>query len=195
MAVGPLATDEMRGTGIIVTALITLVFSADAPLRAEDFPSRLVKILVPFAAGGTLDMSARKIGEKLAARWGKPVIVENRPGAGTLIATACARPVTCRRLHDPDDGFRAGHERPVAREPRLRQRQRHRSRHNGRHLPARHCRQRHAWQHQPEGIRGALEDQTAELWLVRTRDAHRIWSWSCSRNRPERRSSTSPTTA
>ena len=49
---------------------------------AADYPSRAVKIVVPFAAGGATDITARLIGEKLAQKWGKPVIIENHAGAG-----------------------------------------------------------------------------------------------------------------
>jgi len=49
----------------------------DAP-----FPSHAVKIVVPFAAGGATDITARLISERLAQRWGQPVVIENHPGAG-----------------------------------------------------------------------------------------------------------------
>jgi tripartite-type tricarboxylate transporter receptor subunit TctC len=56
------------------------------------FPERTVKIVVPFDAGGTVDVIARALAQKLNEKWGQPVIVENRPGAGNTIgANAVAK--------------------------------------------------------------------------------------------------------
>jgi tripartite-type tricarboxylate transporter receptor subunit TctC len=55
---------------------------------AQTFPTRSVTVIVPFAAGGPTDTIMRILGDRLAARWEKPVIIENRPGAGTILATA-----------------------------------------------------------------------------------------------------------
>jgi tripartite-type tricarboxylate transporter receptor subunit TctC len=48
---------------------------------AQEYPSRPIRVIVPFPAGGTADVMPRIFGEKLAAKWGQPVIVDNRPGA------------------------------------------------------------------------------------------------------------------
>jgi tripartite-type tricarboxylate transporter receptor subunit TctC len=53
---------------------------------AQNYPTRDVTVVVPYAAGGGTDILARLIGQKLEKRLGKPIIVENRPGAGTVIA-------------------------------------------------------------------------------------------------------------
>jgi tripartite-type tricarboxylate transporter receptor subunit TctC len=53
--------------------------------HAQGYPERTVKIVVPTAPGGAIDTIARVIGEKLQARWGKPFIIENRPGAAMRI--------------------------------------------------------------------------------------------------------------
>lgn len=72
--------------------LFVLLAWAAAPAQAEpaaDYPNGPVKILVPFAAGGPTDVVARILGELLSARWGgKTIVIENRPGAGTIVATS-----------------------------------------------------------------------------------------------------------
>ena len=62
------------------------VLALAVPAHAQEFPSRPVKIVAPFAAGGSADLIPRIVGERLSAMWGQPVIVENRPGAGGNIA-------------------------------------------------------------------------------------------------------------
>jgi tripartite-type tricarboxylate transporter receptor subunit TctC len=61
-------------------------------LAAQDYPSRAVKIIVPFPAGGTADVMPRVFAEWLAKKWGQPVVVENRTGAaGNIGAEAVAK--------------------------------------------------------------------------------------------------------
>jgi len=61
---------------------------AAAPAFAQGYPARPIRMLVPFSAGGTVDIVARVVGAKLAADLGQPFIVENKGGAGGTIAAA-----------------------------------------------------------------------------------------------------------
>jgi tripartite-type tricarboxylate transporter receptor subunit TctC len=54
--------------------------------RAQDYPSRPVTLVVPFAPGGGVDAMARLLGSKLEQRLGKTFVIENKPGAGSIIA-------------------------------------------------------------------------------------------------------------
>ena len=55
--------------------------------QAEDYPSKIVRIIVPQTAGGGTDTFARAIGQKLSERWGQPVVIENKAGAGGVVGT------------------------------------------------------------------------------------------------------------
>lgn len=61
---------------------------AAAPARGQDFPSRPVRIVSPFSAGGNSDLVGRLLAPRLSERLGQNVIIENRPGAGGMIGTA-----------------------------------------------------------------------------------------------------------
>jgi tripartite-type tricarboxylate transporter receptor subunit TctC len=64
-----------------VAFLLIASFTAGAGL-AQDYPDKPIRIVVPFAPGGATDVLARLVGQKLGERWGQPVLVENRAGAG-----------------------------------------------------------------------------------------------------------------
>jgi tripartite-type tricarboxylate transporter receptor subunit TctC len=78
-------------------ALAALTLAAGGAL-AQTYPSKPVRIVVPFVAGGAVDMLARMVGQKVSEQIGQPVIVENRPGAGgNVAADAVAK--------SPPDGY------------------------------------------------------------------------------------------
>lgn len=61
---------------------------------AEQFPSRPVRLIVPYAPGGNVDISARTIGPRMSELLGQPVVVDNRPGAGGSLGTSLAAKAT-----------------------------------------------------------------------------------------------------
>jgi tripartite-type tricarboxylate transporter receptor subunit TctC len=74
----------LKRRALITMALITLCQSAGA----QDYPSRPVTIVVPFAPGGSTDLLSRMVGQKLEQRWGKTFVIENKPGAASLVAAS-----------------------------------------------------------------------------------------------------------
>ena len=66
---------------------LLLLCLAAAPAIAADYPSRAIKMVVPFAPGGGTDVLGRIIAQRLAEQWGQPVVVENEPGASGGIGT------------------------------------------------------------------------------------------------------------
>jgi tripartite-type tricarboxylate transporter receptor subunit TctC len=69
-----------------VLALVFLIV-ASAAAHAQPYPAKPIRIVVPSPAGGPSDVGARVVGEKIAANWGQPVLIENRPGGNNIIGT------------------------------------------------------------------------------------------------------------
>src|SRR2546430_7323974 len=81
-----------------LTDLAVLWLVPAAPCTAQDYPSRTVKMIVPFGAGGPTDIFTRLLAEELRKSLKEPFVMENRPGAGTIIGTDAA-------AKSPPDGY------------------------------------------------------------------------------------------
>lgn len=77
----------MKGVFRIFVLLAALVLYGTAAFAQQGFPSKPVRLLIPYAAGGAVDILGRTLGDELSRRWGQPVIIENRTGAGGTIAS------------------------------------------------------------------------------------------------------------
>src|SRR3954454_14121659 len=73
-------------SAIVFAALATSASSQDA----ANYPNRPIRMIVPFAPGGGLDISTRLIGQKLTEKWGQNIVVDSRPGAATIVGTEIA---------------------------------------------------------------------------------------------------------
>jgi tripartite-type tricarboxylate transporter receptor subunit TctC len=75
---------KLIGTAAIFTSSLLI---ATSPLQAQTYPAKPVRVVVPFPAGGIVDILTRIVTEKVASNWGSPIIVEPKPGAGAAIGT------------------------------------------------------------------------------------------------------------
>jgi tripartite-type tricarboxylate transporter receptor subunit TctC len=85
---------SVRGLRFIVGSLLLAAFAMAPPLAAQEpprgYPARPIRIVVPVVPGGGLDIICRSIAQMLTDRWGQSVIVDNRPGGGTVLAIEIA---------------------------------------------------------------------------------------------------------
>ena len=80
------------------TLLLAVAALAATPCAAQNYPNRTIRMIVPFGAGGPTDVFTRSLGEELRKSLGQPIVMENRPGAGTIIGTTEA-------AKSPPDGY------------------------------------------------------------------------------------------
>ena len=78
----------MQRLALLVLAGLAMGASTATPARAQDFPTRQITLIAPWPAGGAVDALCRAVAQPLSERLGKSVVVENRPGAGSVIGTA-----------------------------------------------------------------------------------------------------------
>jgi tripartite-type tricarboxylate transporter receptor subunit TctC len=94
-----------RSRRLAVSALLAACFPllahSQAPASAEPWPSKPVKLIVPFASGGPTDTVARLIAQQLQSAWKQPVVLEYKPGAGTTLGTSTVAKA-------PPDGYTLG---------------------------------------------------------------------------------------
>src|SRR2546429_9441277 len=74
----------------VMRRLILALLAAVCTVHAQSFPERPVQIITPYAAGGGLDIITRTLAQRLSTQWGKQVLVDNKPGAGSTLGTALA---------------------------------------------------------------------------------------------------------
>ena len=72
---------------VLLAGAAVPLFAGTAAANAQTFPVKPIRLVVPFAPGGSTDILARIVGQKLTEAWGQQVIVENRPGGGSVIGT------------------------------------------------------------------------------------------------------------
>src|SRR2546427_10494812 len=83
---------------LIAVSLGLLFLGIATALPGQSFPERPVQIVTPYAAGGGLDIITRTLAQRLSTQWGKQVLVDNKPGAGSTLGTALAAKA-------PKDGY------------------------------------------------------------------------------------------
>jgi tripartite-type tricarboxylate transporter receptor subunit TctC len=88
----------LAGWAGMVAAAAALVGAGDIASAQTSFPSRPVHIFVPYAAGGGVDILTRTLGDVVSRQWGQQIVVENRPGAGGLVASQAL-------VTSPPDGY------------------------------------------------------------------------------------------
>lgn len=88
----------MRMSGLLVLTAMTLIAAPAPPGNAQTYPTKPIRMIVPFPPGGPADLLGRLVGQKLQEAWGQPVVADNRAGAGGNIGMEAA-------ARAPGDGY------------------------------------------------------------------------------------------
>ncbi len=79
-----------RQKALVLYTIAALAWSWSALATAQTYPSKPIKLVVPFAAGGTADLAARVVGEAMGQKLAQPLVIDNKPGAGGTLGTGLA---------------------------------------------------------------------------------------------------------
>ena len=91
----------MRVPALGLAITLALAAALPVPAQAQPFPARPVRLVVPFPPGGATDIIGRLLGQKLQELWGQPVVIEYKPGGGTVVGTDFV-------AKSPPDGYTMG---------------------------------------------------------------------------------------
>ncbi len=92
-----------RASVVRTLAVLAIVLIAGGNASAQSYPTKAVRMIVPFGAGGPADVFARVLAQHLQETFKQNFVVENRPGAGAIIGTDRSREGGARRLHAAGD--------------------------------------------------------------------------------------------
>ena len=87
---------------MLIRLILAALLAAAAPAHAQSYPTKPIRIVVPFAPGGGADIIARIIGQKMTDSWGQQVVVDNRAGASGNIGAEIVAKSAPRWLHAVD---------------------------------------------------------------------------------------------
>lgn len=74
----------------LLIVLLAAAYAATGSAVAQDYPVRPIRFIVPFPPGGSVDITARVVGQRLSETFGQQVVIDNRPGASGIIGTEIA---------------------------------------------------------------------------------------------------------